>query len=353
MRNLVGGAELLAARLAVAAPLRHGGPAARHAAQAVVAARAPGPAAARQLAAAAAAVPAPDGVAETLAAMRLLHAVPFSALVPDARLLPDETMLFFAIDEEWVDELVRGALAVGAQGTRELTHADETVGRIAPAVRRLVPTVRARSRGVPTTVAGISTALAARAQGTPALDRPDPGAAAAALEVPVTGFLLRSALVSGWPGLSVRAWTTDDTALLPLQADPGTVDPALVVPLLRAELLAPSVLLVLFAGVPRTVWLEEPHAGVQFGVDLDGATGARTVTLVGRDGRELPGAAPVHVPMRTGGAPGVVDVDGLADALAAAAAAAPQALRQAESATLALTLLQPPYRQRLTAGAPA
>ena len=89
----------------------------------------------------------------------------------------------------------------------------------------------------------------------------------------ITGFLLRSAAVSGWPSMDVRAFNT----ILP--ANEGDVNSpdyqkwlqaaaAAQLRTLRLELLSPSVLLALFDGVPQLVWCEEPHHGVQFGLKV-------------------------------------------------------------------------------------
>src|SRR3954463_6990118 len=63
----------------------------------------------------------PGEVRRFLARLRLLHGVPFSYLVPDAELLPVESMRFFYIDRAWTDALVQGALSVGT-----ITSADRT-----------------------------------------------------------------------------------------------------------------------------------------------------------------------------------------------------------------------------------
>jgi hypothetical protein len=167
------------------------------------------------------------------------------------------------------------------------------------------------------------------------------GRSTAAGPAVVSGMLLHSALVSGWPGLKLCAWRSDSAADVPPGVDAGElaqVRPELVVPLLRLERLSPSMLLVLFEGVPRLVWLEEPHHAVQFGLDEAG-TGHRVAL---RDQQGLDVGKTVAVPMRTGPARGVVDV-------AALAAAVDQALplgKPRGSAALALQLLQAPSRQR-------
>src|SRR6476660_6712247 len=57
-----------------------------------------------------------------LAHLRLLIGVPFEYLVPDPRLLPDESIRFFYLDRSWADRLVDGAITVGKIGSREQAH---------------------------------------------------------------------------------------------------------------------------------------------------------------------------------------------------------------------------------------
>jgi hypothetical protein len=115
------------------------------------------------------------------------------------------------------------------------------------------------------------------------------------------------------------------------------------------EALAPSILLVLFAGSPAMVWLEEPHHGIQLGIDpgntvtLVTATGSEVTHLDG-NGEEVPETT--AVPMRGGPVAGVVDVQGLVANLASAHLADPRVAPQGGSAALALQLLRPPVRQR-------
>jgi hypothetical protein len=106
------------------------------------------------------------------------------------------------------------------------------------------------------------------------------------------------------------------------------------VQILRMEQLAPTVLLVLFAGTPQLVWIEEPHHGIQLGVDENDE-----ITPVNPDGTEtVPPATAIPVPMRGGTVPKVVDVATLATTLGVSGPAA-----------LATQLLRPPYRLRFSA----
>ena len=52
----------------------------------------------------------PGELRRFLARLRLLHGVPFCYLVPDAELLPPESIRFFYLDRAWTDALVQGAL---------------------------------------------------------------------------------------------------------------------------------------------------------------------------------------------------------------------------------------------------
>jgi hypothetical protein len=227
----------------------------------------------------------PPAVVDWLARLRLLEGVPFAYVVADPRLLPLESMRFCFLDRNWVDAAVDGALTAGADTIRERAH------------------LRARHVGIRAAVdAAERNVWAARAHP----DRPWEDAAA---EV-VTGFLLRSRAVAGWPGLHVRASRAG-----------AEVRP------LRVERLAPAVLLVLFDGLPDRVLVEEPRQGLQLGFDAPSP-----------DRRSAPGpAGPVTVRFRPG-APGVVDLTALAADLGLPATPPP-------SAGLALRLVQLPYRQ--------
>lgn len=267
--------------------------------------------------------PLPAYVTHTLARYRLLHDIPFAYLVPDMRLLPLESVRFFTLDPEWLDALAEGALQAGGSGSRERRRAESAAPAAMLAAHRATGQVRQVGLGRLVVDAAMLNHEAT----------PGPSV--------VSGMLLHSALVSGWPGLKLCAWRSDAAADVPPGVDAGELAasrPELVVPLLRLERLSPSLLMVLFDGVPRLVWLEEPHHAVQFGVDEAG-TGYRIAL---RDQQGVDVGRTVPVPMRNGPARGVVDV-------AALAAAVDQALplgKPRGSAALALQLLQAPSRQR-------
>jgi hypothetical protein len=172
-------------------------------------------------------------VASWLGKLSLLEGIPFDHLVPDARMLPAESLRFFYLDRGWISALIDGALGIGL-GTSE-----------ASSVQRALSAQLMRM--------ATQSALAARAG---ALGRPIPASPTG----PTSGILIRSALTTGWPGVVVSGTLAD-----------------VEVPLLRMDVVAPDVLVAIFNGVPDTVTLEEPHEGLAFGVEEAGQIVMRTL----------------------------------------------------------------------------
>jgi hypothetical protein len=148
-------------------------------------------------------------IADWLGELTCLHQVPFAYLVPHPALLPDESIRFFDVDANWIGALFDGALSVGVQSSRD-TWAQRVARKIIAGAWRREEQAR-----------------------------------------PASGLLLRSALVSGWPGLTVAAGKGKT-----------------VLKLLRSERLAPNVLLCLFDDVPDQVRLRAPHQGLHFEVEM-------------------------------------------------------------------------------------
>lgn len=251
---------------------------------------------------------APDGVVpadilRALARLRLLEGVPFSYLVPDAELTPPETIRFFYLDRNATDALVQGALSVGTVNSVDRVQLAQLHQIVRDEVDEAERLVRMKDSDAPKV----------DAQGRPI------GVAG-----PITGFVLRSRLVSGWPAMHVRAYSTDtrpDNQTIPeMDTSPDRVR------LLRMERLAPAVLFVLFDGVPAVVHLEEPRSGIQFGVrpDPQADPSQQTAVVTVRDvlhpnnGPLKVGTKPrtVQVPFRPG-SPGVINMKKLNEALQA------------------------------------
>jgi hypothetical protein len=258
-----------------------------------------------------------------LAHLRVLIGVPFDYLVPDVRLLPDESIRFFYVDRSWTDRLADGAIAVGKTGTREQAHHQAHAADVQAELDLTERVVRILQRGLRLS------------------DQRDLSPARV-----LTGFLLRSAAVTGWPAMDVRAFSTIVPPYTGNPDDPAAGQWAIQaaaaqLPTLRLELLSPSVLLAIFDGIPELVWLEEPHHNIEFAVqtrndvsfflDRHGAVG------------QVESGPPVPVPVRLANNR-VVAVAALRDELATLTG--PPVLPQTGSAAFAIELLNYPWRQR-------
>jgi hypothetical protein len=131
-----------------------------------------------------------------------LYDIPPHYLLPDPALLPAESLCFFTIDKNWIDALIDGALSLA---NNQLPEADKvTRNKIREKIQEY-------------------------------LDEVDP-ALGYKPQVPTYGMLLRSDIVSRFPGLSIRA---------------PNLNPAdLRAPILRQTVIAEGTLLVLFDRVP-------------------------------------------------------------------------------------------------------
>jgi hypothetical protein len=211
----------------------------------------------------------PDNVRQWLNRLKLLYGVPFNYLVADEDLLPSESIRFFSLDLNWLYALVEGAYSIGRLTTAVAAH-DAVLG------------ARVHAATIPSTTALMQ-------------DGPAPASQQ------VTGFLLRSGVVSGWPGLEVTAYDSANTLLTPP---------------LRMERLAPTILLFMVAGTIHHVDIHEPAEGLHFGIDQESNTKSlRWVTVPAsapantHAGDQVDGAPPVTVQLRSRR---VVKVDQLA-----------------------------------------
>jgi hypothetical protein len=267
-----------------------------------------------------------------LAHLRLLVGVPFEYLVPEPRMLPPESIRFFYLDRSWTDRLVDGAIAVGKVGTREQAHHQAHASAVTQRLDVTERIVRPLQKG-----AGSFENLRSKVP----IDPADL----------VTGFLLRSSAVSGWPHMEIRAYRKLIPELHRKPAfDPG--DPkvkAQQMRTLRLERLSPAVMIALFEGEPELVVLEEPHHGVQFGVnhvrgglaiDVHNANGEQiSVTTAGHS---EPASLPVRY--RKGGR-NVLAVADLHLRLHQDRAVRPEIPPQTGGGSFALQVLDPPWRQ--------
>jgi hypothetical protein len=256
----------------------------------------------------------PTPLRQWLARLRLLHNVPFAYLVPDSLLLPPESIRFFHVDRAWTDALVQGALSVGTVNSSDRAQLE----RLHRQLRDELDEEERRVRQ-------------------PAGETVQVGPARV-----MTGFVLRSRAVSGWPGLHVRAYRDDvvaDDAIVP-ESHPSRLK------VLRLERLAPAVLFALLDGVPAVVHLEEPRQGLQFGVRLETVgTNQFSAFVLARDRNTSADVEPpreMAVSFRSG-SPGVIDFRRTAETFRTT----PETnMGEAmESAEYALQMIRFPYRQ--------
>jgi hypothetical protein len=288
--------------------------------------------------------PLPGDVTRYLGRLSLLHELPFTVVVPDSRMLPPESIRFFFLDQNWLDALLDGALSVVDLTGQDQALLDLLRPGLRDQVRAAAATQRSRRRG------------AGRMPRPPAAAAPEPGPGPGTERVPgpgtervpgpgtepvpgpgtgpgrgpgagpaagaglATGFLLRSSLVSDWPGLHVTAF-----------ADAAGTQPLAV---RRLDRVAPSVLIAIVAGRAQQVRIAKPPQGLHYGAIQDGPNPRDyRVYLRGLGGKfpagpQLPGDPSVVVPMRAGPAGrAVLDIAALhadvADGVAAAYAPGP------------------------------
>jgi hypothetical protein len=209
----------------------------------------------------------PTDIAGWLGRLHALSGVPFGYLVPDEAMLPPESIRFFHVDTSWAEALVDGAFSVGRNLTADASATSLMLDvALAPAVlasaraaapRRIrAATGGGRAGGAST--GGASTGGASTARGGAA---PDP-----AKPLVWTGFLLRSRVVTDYPGLGVNAYPAGATG----------DDPAQALTIVRFERLGPAAdtLICIVEGEAAFFDIHEPPEHLHFGLDTYSPPGA-------------------------------------------------------------------------------
>lgn len=137
-------------------------------------------------------------------AKRLLINIPFQYLVVDQKLLPNNSIRFFYIDPIWIKKMEEGFFSIGLHQKEDIAN-----DKIKSAIQKIL--------------------------------EPDQE------NKIIFGFLLRSSLVSGWPGLIIE--TTNGVTTL------------------RQERLSDNVLICLFDERPESIVIKEPEEHMCFGVE--------------------------------------------------------------------------------------
>ncbi len=185
-----------------------------------------------------------DDITDWLAQLYLLDGVPFENLVPNALLLPPESVRFFYLDSNWLDALIEGALSIGIESSRDRLYQDLMKDLIWDTTFTTMQQVRDNLLG-------------------PFAQTKPPGSSVPFDQESLSGLLLRSTVVSGWPGLEINGYAnyTVDSK--------GNIKPDLssYIKLLRMERLSSDVMLCLWPTVPAVVTINEPNEGVAFGFE--------------------------------------------------------------------------------------
>lgn len=155
----------------------------------------------------------PASVQQWLNDLRRLKHLPFQYLVPQETMLPIESIRFFQLDTLWVQCLLDGAFSLGRVTPTDLKHDAHHLlqGHLNPTEQQ---------------------------------------------DGALSGFLLRSELVSGWPHLHIHGYDTNS----PDENAPG-------LPIVRMERLSKNLLFCLFAGSIQAADFYQKPERIHFGID--------------------------------------------------------------------------------------
>lgn len=185
---------------------------------------------------------------EFITELQLLHHVPISYIIADQSLLPSECLRFFYIDRNWTEALADGALSIGrvtefdgeydkvkleyalnsSYASLHLPRCKKMhVNHIEKALNvfRACDKIRSKDPADGLTINDIQT------------------------DKVVTGFIMRSQLVSMLKNLEVSAYSGDSE-----------------IPLLRLDALSDDIAIGLFNGKITSLVISEPKTGLTFGV---------------------------------------------------------------------------------------
>jgi hypothetical protein len=171
-------------------------------------------------------------VTSFLGRLTLLQGLPFAYLVPHEKLLPPESLKFFSIDPQWISALIGGAASVGHPETILFLLNKAMAGNFG--VLEEARTRRFRDRGI----------------------EPPKNVDYGAPTYEFTGFLLRSSILQGWPGLEVRAFKVGGQRRIEDE-----------LAMLRLDRVAGDTLFAVVDGQIGTLEITQPPEGLHFEVE--------------------------------------------------------------------------------------
>ena len=181
----------------------------------------------------------PDDIVKWMGQLSVLNGVPFNYLVPDERMLPIESMRFFFLDNNWIDALLDGAFSIGRSTTSETTGDAIHFQKVRARAKIHASKLRKRKPSLEKYVNSDSV---------------------------VTGFLLRSAVLRGWPGLEINAYSDKE----------GKNE----ITKLRMARISDEVMICLFDGNPEMVAIHEPPEALHSGVEGSAPNFSTTLRVV-------------------------------------------------------------------------
>ncbi len=155
----------------------------------------------------------PEDIKTWFEQLGLLYNIPFNYLVPDEKMLPLESIRFFWLDWFWVESLLDGAFSIGRVQDSDAQQDNN------------------------------NNSLTGKAK-------------------QITGFLMRSEVVSGWPDLQIDGSESTITRDQPMLENQKST-------ILRRDRLAEDVLICLFDGEIKTVDISLKPEGLHFGFNND------------------------------------------------------------------------------------
>lgn len=173
----------------------------------------------------------PEEIREWISQLKLLKGVPLSALIGDEKQLPPESIRFFYLDGNWTDQLINGALSVGAGNEK-----GKSINRSFLADFHLFGR---RDIHQPRKSCIHENQRQFYRQNADQLEESGQ----------ITGFIMRSRLVKLWKGLESDAMDKNGAKL----------------DILRMEQLSGEIMLCLYQGEVAKLQIKEPKEGLRFG----------------------------------------------------------------------------------------
>lgn len=217
----------------------------------------------------------PQDVYAWLGKLVLLYGVPFHYLVPEEEMLPAESIRFFYFDPIWIQLLVQGACSVGNTDAGDTMIDRAMNSQVQP---NLPPNQKSSTTGKAATI--VRDRLREQYEGIAVPTQNQE------LAWPLTGFLLRSSVVTGWRGLEIMAYRTlIDQAdkeywnKQKLNADDQKklADGYAPLEALRIEQLSADVMLGVFNGGIAQLVIRQPQESLHFGLTREGTSVVKTL----------------------------------------------------------------------------